>query len=175
MRGLLGFFLCLMAINAMANDRLYGEVQLGVASVTHSGINFYPSFGSLSAGAFVAPNIGIEVFADGLLATGTEGDFEMAITQAVGVAVRLRSPPKDGLHAYVLLGLVDFELQQDESNDRNSPRVRQDFTGLRVSLGMAQRLRAIPQLLFTGEYRNYYSDDGIQVDGFSLGLRVNVR
>lgn len=166
-------FLCSATV-AHAEFRLYGEARLGAAGVRHSDIDFYPTFGSFSAGAFLYKNIGIEGFIDAELSADDNGIFELGVTRAAGAAVRFQSAPERGLHAYILLGYVDFGLEQKESGLLGDRTVSQSFEGLRFSLGVNQRLDWVPGLIFGAEYRNYYSNSGITVDGISLGLRFEM-
>ena len=175
MRWLLACFLCLTALPAFAETPFYGELQLSAGGVRHSDLQFYPVFGTLSAGAWVYPGIGIEAFADTGLMTGEEDDFELELTTATGLMARFQSPPSDGLSGYILLGYVNFTLEQKESSERRSGTDKETFSGARISIGMVQRLTRLPNLLVSVEYRNYYVDEDIRVDGLSLGLRVNIQ
>jgi len=173
LRWLLACVLCLGGMPAMAATELYGELQLTAGGVRHSELDFYPVIGSASLGAFVYPGIGFEAFFDGGLSPGVEGEFDLELTSATGLAARFQSPPVDGLSGYIVLGYVRFSLRQEE-NDRLGVRtVSEDFTGVRLSIGMSQELSRWPNLAVSAEYRNYYVDEDIQVDGLSLGLRVN--
>ena len=64
MRWLIACVLILVSPFALAEGRFYGEVQLAAGGVQHSDVDFYPVFGSVSAGIYVVPNIGVELFAD---------------------------------------------------------------------------------------------------------------
>jgi len=172
LRVLIAVVLLLAAMQANASVRLYGEAHLGAGGVRHSDMDFYPSFGSFSAGLFVFENIGVEVFADKTLSPGKRDVFELELSQAAGAAVRFQSPPTRGLQAYVLLGYVDFTVEQQERTANSRRTVVQSFGGVRASVGVQQRLEAINGLLFGVEYRNYHSDAGITVDGLSAGLRI---
>jgi len=168
--------LLVLALPLHANPTLYGEARLGAGGVRHSDLDFYPGFGSFSAGIFVLPNIGIEAFADAALSEGKRDIYKLSVSQAAGVAARFQSPPQRGLSAYVLLGYVEFTLKQKENGGVVPPRtVSQNFEGVRVSLGVQQELDFLRGLMLGLEYRNYHSDSGITVDGLSLGLRLEIR
>ena len=158
-----------------AANRFYAEVQLGVASARHSELNFYPTFAGISAGMFVKPNIGIELFADGAPSSYETGNIEFQIKQASGVALRLQSPAQRRVNAYVLLGYVSYLADQTVVDNRGSQVVQQRFEGARVSIGMQQRLVRFPALLVGAEYRHYNSDSGLSVDGLALSFRFNVK
>jgi len=174
-RYLITCVLFLFALPAQAEISLYGEAHLGAGGVRHSDLDFYPSFGSFSAGIFLFKGIGIEAFADKPLSSGKRDVFKMDVSQASGVAARFQSPPNRGLQAYILLGYVDFTLEQIESVQGDERKVVQNFEGVRVSVGVQQRLRFVKGLLFGVEYRNYYADSGVSVDGLSAGLRFEFR
>lgn len=175
LRLIVALILVLLSVQAQSAVPLYGEARLGAGGVRHSDLDFYPGFGSFSAGLFVFDNIGIEAFVDTQLSTGENGVFELGITRAAGAAVRLQSPPQRGLQAYVLLGYVDFTLEQEGKAAFGSRTVRQSFDGIRLSVGVQQQLKIIDGLIFGVEYRNYYADSGITVDGVSVGLRYELK
>lgn len=162
-------------------SRLYADLQIGVHGVRHSELDFYPGVANASVGFWIVDNIGVDIFAD----TSTIGDdigvFELEVAHATGVALRFQSPHlASRLHAYMVLGYVDLQVEQkeerlDASGQRVGRTVRQSFSGVRISLGFARRLSVLKDVLVTGEYRNYYTEDEIQIDGLSLGLRVNLR
>lgn len=182
MRWLLAWFLVLPFAVASADSPLYGEVHIGAGGVRHSELDFYPAIGSVTAGLYVLPDIGIEVFADSGFSDGEDSDIEIELEEAFGVAARFQSPGQGGLHGYIVLGYVDFSLAQTselqlttgESATSRESNIDERFTGARVSVGLMQRLSRFPALLLSAEYRNYYSDSSISVDGFLLGLRVNL-
>ena len=150
----------------------YAEVQLGASGVRYAELDFVSPIAGVSVGAYLFPGIGLELFADGALDRGGASRFESGVNQAYGAAVRLRSPSEDGLHGYIVLGYVDFVVEQ-ESLDRGI-EIDERFTGLRSSIGLMQRLERVPSLAVTAEYRNFYVDEAIQVDGLSLGLRFDM-
>ncbi len=172
MRWLLAILFLFGTTSAAADSGFYGELHAGVKGVRHSELDFYPTFGSLSAGVFIVQNVGIEVFADVALSASEKGNFEIEIAHASGVAIRFQSPPQQGLRAYLTLGYVDFAVEQSEADTRGARQVTQGFSGGRVSVGITRQLASLPQLRVILEYRNYYVDQGITVDGLSFGLRV---
>jgi len=74
----------------------------------------------------------------------------------------------------VLLGYVDFTLEQEENGLLGQRTVTQSFDGVRFSLGIQQQLQTFRGLIVGLEYRNYFSDSGIIVDGLSIGLRYEL-
>lgn len=175
MRLLIACVLVLISPFTVADGRFYGEVQLGAGGVRVAEVDFFPIFGSVSAGLFLTPNIGVEIFADAGLVSDDSDGFELDIDQAVGIAARLQSPPIDGLQGYIVLGYVNYTLDQASLpvGPLAGTSVNGDFTGARVSVGLMQRLKRIPSLLVTVEYRHYNADEPLRVDALLLGLRVN--
>jgi len=169
--------MCLLFLAPMlsqADIRPYAQAHLGAGGVRHSDLDFYPTFSSFSVGVFLFNNIGIEAFADTPLAAGKRDVFELDVAQATGFAARFQSPPNRGLQAYVLLGYVEYTIEQDQQAETINRRVEEDFKGARVSIGIQQRLKMINGLIFGVEYRNYYANSGITVDGLSAGLRFEL-
>ncbi len=172
---MISLMLVLFSAQATADIRLYGEARLGAGGVRHSDLDFYPTFGSFSAGVFVFGNIGIEGFVDAPLSDGERDVFELGITQASGAAIRLQSPAQRGLQAYVLIGYVDFTLKQTGTTVQGTSAVKESFEGVRVSVGVHQQLQRMKGLSVGVEYRNFYADSGITVDGLSAGLRFEMQ
>jgi len=70
---------------------------------------------------------------------------------------------------------VNFTLDQTLTNAAASQvnDVNEEFTGLRVSVGLMQRLQRVPNTLVTAEYRHYNADGPLRLDAIVLGLRIN--
>ena len=175
MRWLLALVLTFSSLSAVAESQIYGEFQLGVQGVQHSDLDFYPGFASGSVGVYVRPNIGIELFYDRALSKASEEDFEIEVNEASGIAARFESPAQGGLQAYILLGYVTYSINQYENLANPRRLAKENFTGARVSLGLAKTFERYRQMQLVFEYRNYDVDAPIRVDGFGLGLRVKLR
>lgn len=175
MRWLIACVLAVSSSFAVADGPVYGEVQLAAAGVQHSDLDFYPVFGSVSVGAFVLPGFGIEVFADSGLASDRRGGFHLEVEEAYGVAARFQSPPSRGVQGYIVLGWVNFTVDQQASATASlaGSSITEDFQGARVSIGVMQRLQRFRNLLFSFEYRHYNAGEALRVDALVLGLRVN--
>jgi len=175
LRWLIATVLLLTSSCALAEGRLYGELQLGGGGIRNSGLDFYPFFGTVTLGGYVARNIGIEIFGDSSVSPASDEGFEMDIEQAYGIALRLQSPPVNSVQGFIVLGAVNYTLdQRSESNPASEvDAINGEFTGMRVSVGLMQRLKRLPGLLFTAEYRHYNADEPLRVDAIVLGIRVN--
>lgn len=174
MRWLIACVLLMTSASALADGPVYAEVQVGAAGVRHTDLDFYPSFGTLSLGAYVIPNIGIEIFGDTGISSGEDGNFDMEIEQAYGAALRFQSPPRNGLSGFITVGAVNYTLDQ-RLDVEGAAAINEEFTGARFSVGITQRLTLIPGLLLTAEYRHYNADGPLRVDALMIGWRINGR
>jgi len=175
-RLLFAVLILLAASQSHAAVSLYGEARLGAGAVRHSELDFYPQFGSFSAGVFVFENIGIEGFVTSSLGSDKKDGFDLDVTESSGVALRFQSPPKlGGLQAYILLGYVNFNLEQQKKGAGSVDPEKVTFDGVHVAIGVHQRLKLVDGLIFGLQYHNNYADSGITVDGLSLGLRYEMR
>ena len=172
-RGLLALVVLFSSGTAFADGRLYGELQLGAAVVSHSDLDFVPIFGTITAGAFVLPGIGVELFADTGFIDGSEEGFDLSIDHAFGAAVRFQSPARRRVQGFIVLGIVNFTIDQESTSGVIRSSVEEDFTGARVSIGLMQRLVRFPNIQVTAEYRHYNADDPLRVDALVIGARVN--
>ncbi|MEE9334778.1 MAG: outer membrane beta-barrel protein [Granulosicoccaceae bacterium] len=175
MRWLLALVLTFSSLPAVAESQFYGEFQLGVHGVQHSELDFYPGFASGSVGMYVRPRIGVELFYDRATSTGRDDDFDVEVNEASGIAARFESPAQIGLQAYILLGYVTYSINQYENLATPRRLAKENFTGARISLGLAKTLQRYRQVQFVFEYRNYDVDAPLRVDGFGLGLRVKLQ
>ena len=175
MRWLIACVLAVSSSFASADGPVYGELQLGAGMVSNYDLNFYPTFGSLNVGVYVLPNIGIELFADSGISSDSAGDFDLEIEEAYGIAARFQSPPIRGVQGYIVLGAVNYTLDQSSVSAGSLPntRINEDFTGARVSVGLMQRLQRAPNLQVSLEYRHYNAGEPLRLDALVLGLRVN--
>jgi len=172
-RLVLALLFLLATSQSQAALKLYGEVRLGAGGVHHSDLDFYPTFGSVSAGVFVFENIGIEGFFNTSISSHETDGFDLDVTEVSGAAVRFQSPASlGGLQAYILLGYTTFVLEQEGPDDGD--KVTEAFTGARVGIGVHQNFRTVQGLSFGLEYRNDYAETGITVDGLSFGLRYEM-
>ena len=161
---------------AFGPERSFGpylELQSVVQGLKHDKLDVFGPYGSVVLGTWIRPGIGVEVFADTPFSYGEDNGFEAGVSEAYGAALRLRSPSNDGLYGYVVIGYVDFSVYQEPKS--GGFEIEERFAGARLSVGVMQRLRILPAMLVTAEYRNLYSDEPIRVDGLSLGLRLDVR
>lgn len=175
MRWLLACVLAVSTSIAQAEGPLYADVQVAAAGVSHSNLDFYPAFASVSAGLFVREGIGLEVFADSGIRSDRKNGFDLEVTEAYGFGLRLQSPPVRRIQGYMVLGAVNFTVNQQANATASlgGSLINGDFTGLRVSLGVMERLERWDNVLVTLEYRHYNADEPLNVDSLLLGLRVN--
>ena len=169
---------CLLAVSssfASADGPVYGEIQVGAGGIGHSDLDFYPVFGSVSAGVFVLPGIGVELFADSGIASHSTDGFELEIEEAYGIAARFQSAPVRDVQGFIVLGMVRYTVDQQSIAARGvgGSHVNEEFTGARISFGLMQRLKRLPNTLFSIEYRHYNADEPLRVDALMFGLRVN--
>lgn len=151
----------------------YGELHFGVNGIRHSDLDFIPLFASVSAGVFILPNIGIEVFVDAALADDENAGFDVELTSAQGIAARFQSPPWKGLSGYVVLGAVNYRVTQSPQNASiGNGSIEEDFVGGRVSVGVIQQLKRLPKLSVSAEWRSYFVDEPIRVDSLVIGMRI---
>lgn len=175
MRWLIACFLLVSSSFTQAEGAVYGEVQVAAAGVEHSNLDFYPVFGSVSAGVFVVPGIGIELFADSNISSDRTDGFDLEVEDAYGIAARFQSPPVNNVQGYIVVGMVQYNVNQQAVGQTGAgdSRVSEEFSGARVSLGLMQRLKRLPGLLVSVEYRHYNAGEPLRVDALMLGLRVN--
>ena len=156
-----------------ASGRLYAEAQVGGANVEVSNLRFYPLLGGVTVGAYVAPGIGLELHAEGGIDADDDGGFELGLEGAAGAALRLESPPVGGTSGYVTLGYAVWTPSLEPESGGAGAEVDEDFTGPRASIGLVQRLRRVPALSVSAEYRAWYTDDGLRMTALLLGLRLS--
>lgn len=176
MRWLIACVLAAFSSFANAEGPLYADLHFAVAGVDHTNLDFYPKFASATAGFFIRPGIGLEVFADRGLASDRKRGFDLEIESAYGVAVRLESPPIRRVSGYIVIGGVNYSVKQvaAATGMLGSSSISDDFSGVRFSIGFIERLERWENVLLSVEYRHYNADQPLQVDSLLLGLRLQM-
>lgn len=152
----------------------YVEPYVAGTGIDVGEADFHPFFGGITAGTLLRDGVGVEVHLDTELATDDAAGFELAYERGLGVALRLVSPPQRGLSGYAVIGYSQFSLRQRGNQPLAGVTIEDEFAGARLSLGVVQRLRRIPWLSVSAEYRHYNVDGGLNVDAFALGLRAEI-
>jgi hypothetical protein len=174
-RWLIACVLVVFSSFANADGPLYADLQFAAAGVNHSNLDFYPQFASVSAGVFLRPGIGLEIFADSGLVSNRKSGFDLEVESAYGVAVRLQSPPIRRVHGFIVIGAVNYSIKQTATATSilGGSSLEDDFRGMRLSVGLIERLERWDNVLLSLEYRHYNADDPMSVDALLFGLRVN--
>lgn len=174
MRWLIASLLVVFSSFASAEGPLYADLQFAAAGVNHSNLDFYPQFASVSAGVFLRPGIGLEVFGDSGLTSDRKGGFELDIESAYGIALRLQSPPIRRVHGFIVIGAVNYSIKQTATSTSTlgGSSIEGDFKGMRVSVGLIERLERWNNISLSLEYRHYNAGEPIRVDALLFGLRV---
>lgn len=165
----------LLSYSGSPLSRVFVDFQWGIQAVSHSDLDFNPTIASIGAGLWLFDNIGVDVFLDSNISDDRSDAFTVDIDEASGVGFRFQSPARRGLSLHVNLGYVTYRVVQLRQDERGSRTVSETFAGARLGVGVAQRLRSFKNILITGEYRNYLSDDDLQADTLAIGLRVNFK
>jgi hypothetical protein len=174
-RWLIACVLAVFSSFANADGPLYADLQFAVAGVSHSSLDFYPQFASVSAGVFLRRGIGLEIFADSGLGSDRKRGFDVEVENAYGIAVRLQSPPTRRVQGFIVIGAVNYSMKQTAAatNTLGGSSIEGDFTGMRISVGILERFEHWDNVLLSLEYRHYNADDPMRVDALLFGLRVN--
>ncbi len=175
MRWLLACVLALGTSVAQADGPLYAEFQIGAAGVRNGDLDFVPKLASVSAGFYLRKGIGLEIFADRGISTDRKDGFDLDLEGAHGIALRLESPAVRRTRGFLILGAVEYSINQQSvtTTGQGDSSIDGDFTGLRVSLGITERLERWDNVLVSVEYRHYNADEPLRVDALYLGLRIN--
>ncbi len=175
MRWLLACVLAVSSSISNAEGPIYAEVHIAAAGVNHSNLDFNPYFASVSAGTFVRQGIGVEVFADSGFRSHKKNGFDLEVTEAYGIGIRLQSPPVNRIQGYVVLGAVNYTIKQqaNATESLGGSSINGDFTGMRISVGIMERMERWKNVLISLEYRHYNADQPLRVDALLLGLRIN--
>ena len=160
------------AAGPYASGRAYLEVQAGGGNVRVSDLQFYPVIGGVTVGVYVRPGIGVELSADGGIDADEDGGFELGLDGAAAASLRFESSPTRSTSGYVTLGYVAYTLSQ-EREAGGGAEIDEDFGGLRASVGVVQRLKRAPALSVSGEFRTWYTEDGLHLTALLLGLRLS--
>lgn len=154
-------------------ERLYAEIHGGIGNIGLADLNFRPLEGQVSVGGFFLQGLGIDLNLGTALLDDDDDGFELQIENTVNLSLRFESPPKDGLSAFILVGISRFTAVQDSVNSVGQSRtVSETFQGGSLALGLLQR---IPNTRFSivGTFRTQLVDEPIDVDTYTLGVRAS--
>lgn len=161
-------------VQADVEFRPYAEGFIAGSGIAVANLDYYPVYASLTAGFFFKKGFGLELHLDGEILPGQDDGYELAYEHGGGVGLRFESPPRSGLSGYAVLGYTTFSLRQERDNPTVvGDELNADFGGPRISLGLVQRLKRLPYLSVSAEFRKYYVEDGLDIDSVVVGLRVS--
>lgn len=172
MRALLAILLLSVCSQPIAAERFYAEIHAGVDGIQHSDLSFRPIQASASVGLYFWKTIGIDFAFGGPLDVGEDEGFEVQLEDLRTLSLRFDSPPTDGISAFILLGVSQFDVSQRGVTSSGAARtVREDFQGGTLAIGIRQQIGSGP-FSVVGSYRFHWVDEPLDVDSWTLGVRA---
>ena len=149
---------------------LYGELGAGYLMNDVDQTEFDSITTELRFGAYVQPQVGIELYAGVGVNDDKQIDIESGLSYMAGLAVRLESPESEGGKIFFLLGYGVAEIDVDRSGSGEPGK--QSFDAVNYGLGAEFRLGNRNDLFLTVKGVRYYSKSGIGIDVAGLGIRA---
>lgn len=148
----------------------YGGLDANYISNEVGPAEFHPLAAGGRIGAYLEPGVGLELHAMTGVNDDKDIDIDSELSYTVGMAARFESPESEGGKIYFLLGYALSELDVSRSGTGKPGTVSfDDFSyggGLEFRLGKTRKLYMNLQMV------RFYSDNGIDLDAVSLGLRA---
>jgi len=149
---------------------LYGELSAGYLMNDVDQTEFDSITTELRFGAYVQPQVGLELYAGTGLDDDKQIDIESGLSYMAGLAVRLESPESEGGKVFFLLGYGVTEIDVDRSGSGEPGK--QSFDAVNYGLGAEFRLGNRNDLFLTVKGVRYYSKGGVGIDVAGLGIRA---
>jgi hypothetical protein len=171
-RVLFAFLLLTLAFGAHAADRFYAELHAGFGGISHSDITGRPAEVYASVGGYAWDYLGLDLTVAGAAMAGEDDGYSLSLKRLATVSFRFDSPPIENVSAFILLGVSQFDLNQESENSQGDSRtVKGSFQGGTFGIGLRHQFTHTP-LSLVAMYRVHYVDQPIDVDSWSLGLRA---
>ncbi len=135
---------------------------------SENSVELRPVLGSVSAGYWVRPGIGIELEAGVGLADDSVGSLDLDFESQLGINLRLESMPVSRFAAFALFGYV--RSSYDVSVGGSSSSIT--LPGGRLSLGMTYLIN--PFLRIEAGLTHHDYDGDTRVNSFRFGLRYDL-
>jgi outer membrane protein with beta-barrel domain len=169
MRRLISIVLLAFSAQASSMD-FYAEFAANAVLQKVDDTRFDLASTEVRGGAYVMPQIGLELFAGAGVVDDSKYDLTQSITQSYGIATRFESPMVDGTKAFILLGYAATELNLE--NDQGPAPGKEFFEGFSYGVGLEQQLfNKRSDWYLNGRWQSYYSSGDIDISVFGVGVR----
>lgn len=163
--------LCLIFLYAGSASaiELYGEMNVAHLFTKVDEEEFNPSAIEARLGAYLEPQVGLEVYFGTGVADDTHLDIDMSLSTIAGVNLRFESPESDGMKIFILLGYGMSEWDLVRSNTGEPGKV--DFDDVNYGAGFEWRLGKSKHWFVNLRGQRFLNKDDLSLDTGSLGVR----
>jgi len=155
--------------SALALD-VYGEAGVGYMMIDVDSASFNSPTIEARLGAYVQPQLGIELHAMTGLGDDTSQDIEVSMKSSANLLVRFETPERNGGKLFLLGGYGQTSLDIDRSGT-GKPGA-EDFKHGNFGGGLEFSLGGSESVFLNLKWHRYYADGGVTIDVSGLGLRM---
>jgi hypothetical protein len=165
-----GFLLLAGYCSPLYAAAYYSGVAVEYLNVNVDGSKFHPWNAMLKLGSRFSQDLAVEAH----YATSIQDDdingLNLDVKENIGVYGRYQSADSfSGMVVYFLAGYAWTTIET--AGTYAIPD--QDYESFSWGIGIEDRSQAARRMAYTFQYTSYYNNDGLQVDGFSLGARYD--
>jgi hypothetical protein len=169
MSGVLALCVSLLTETIKADTFWYGGLNAEVLDLHIGKQSYYPRQFRISAGRWLARNVGVEAHLAGSIKESSLNGYELTAKAYSGLYLRFQSPQEHGAKAYLLAGFGQLSL--DGSVNGSGFPGKEKFSGPVVSLGLMFPFSASSHWNANVAYSHYFLEDELRIDSLSAGIR----
>ena len=167
------FFLCSLLVISMAmpvQAAYYTDVSVEYQNMDIEGQTLNPLTARIKLGMPFSREVGIEASYAGSIRDDEVNGLKLESEEIMGVYGRYNSPDAfGGMTVFLLAGYAWTTIKT--SGLYAIPE--QKFESFSWGAGIEERSRGARSLKYTFQFTRYYDNDGLTIDGYSLGLRYD--
>lgn len=165
--GILLFASCCTPLYAAA---YYSDVSVEYLNVKVDGSKLHPWNARLKLGSRFSQELALEAHYASSIQDDSVNGLNLEIKENMAVYARYQSPnPYSGMVIYLLAGYAWTTIET--AGTYAIPE--QDYESFSWGAGIEDRSQGARRMAYTFQYSRYYDNDGLKIEGFSLGVRYD--
>lgn len=164
-----GILLCAWN-GAPVHAAFYSDLSVEYLNVEVDGSKLHPWNGRLKLGKPFSQELALEAHYASSFENDEINGLNLEVNENIGVYARYQSPDAySGMVIYLLAGYAWTTIET--SGAYAIPD--QEFESFSWGIGVEDRSQALRNMGYSFQYTRYYDNDGLKVEGFSLGIRYD--
>jgi len=167
------YLICSLFVTSLATPvhaAFYTDVSVEYQNVKVEGTKLNPLTARIKLGAPFSREVGVEASYATSIREDEVNGLKLESEEIMGLYARYNSPDAyAGMTVFLVAGYAWTTIKT--SGLYAIPE--QDFEGFSWGAGIEERAKGARSMRYTFQYTRYYDNDGLSIDGLSLGLRYD--